>query len=138
MVESSPNLRARPTSPHLQVWRWHITMTASILHRFAGMALYLGTLLLALWALSLAQGRGAFDAYTHLIGAWPGRVLLVAITLSVFFHLANGLRHLAWDLDKGFKIKTADLTALIAFIFAVAATAAFWWRLAALGVFAHD
>jgi succinate dehydrogenase / fumarate reductase cytochrome b subunit len=128
---------ARPTSPHVQIWRWHITMWASILHRVAGMLLYLGALLLAWWALALARGPAAFDSYTGLFLAWPGRALLMLITLSAFYHLANGIRHLAWDVGKGFAIRTANFTALICFAVAVVATAAFWWRLASFGAFAH-
>jgi succinate dehydrogenase / fumarate reductase cytochrome b subunit len=137
MAESSPTIRARPTSPHLQVWRWHLTLWASILHRAAGVILYLGALLLALWALTLAQGPGPFAAYTGLFTAWPGRALLMLVTLSAFYHLANGVRHLAWDMGKGFAIKTANLTAVVCFAFAIAATLMFWWRLGAFGAWAH-
>jgi succinate dehydrogenase / fumarate reductase cytochrome b subunit len=137
MVESSPTVRARPTSPHLQVWRWHLTMTASILHRVTGMGLYLGVLILVGWALTLAEGRAAFTSYSALFAAWPGRILLMLVTLSAFFHLANGIRHLAWDVGLGFKPKTAGLTAAIALGFAILATAMFWWRMSAFGAFAH-
>jgi succinate dehydrogenase / fumarate reductase cytochrome b subunit len=51
--------KARPLSPHVQIWRWHVTMAASILHRVTGMLLYLGLLVLAGWALALADGLEA-------------------------------------------------------------------------------
>jgi succinate dehydrogenase / fumarate reductase, cytochrome b subunit len=137
MVEGSPTVKARPTSPHLQVWRWHLTMAASILHRLTGMGLYLGVLILVGWALALAQGREAFDGYGALFAAWPGRLLLMLVTLSAFFHLANGIRHLAWDVGFGFKPKTAGVTAAIALGFAILATAMFWWRMSVFGAFAH-
>jgi succinate dehydrogenase / fumarate reductase cytochrome b subunit len=129
--------KARPLSPHVQIWRWHVTMTASILHRVTGLFLYLGLLVLAGWALALAEGRSAFDAYAALLKSAPGLALLFLVTLSGFFHLANGIRHLAWDLGFGFKLKTANATALIALLFGLAATITFWWRLSAYGVFAH-
>ena len=129
--------KARPLSPHVQIWRWHVTMTASILHRVTGLFLYLGLLVLAGWALALAEGRGAFDAYAALLKSAPGLALLFLVTLSGFFHLANGIRRLAWDLGFGFKLKTANATALIALLFGLAATITFWWRLSAFGVFAH-
>jgi succinate dehydrogenase / fumarate reductase cytochrome b subunit len=137
MVESSPTVRTRPTSPHVQVWRWHLTMAASILHRVTGLGLYLGVLLLTGWAVALAGGPGAFASYAGLLSCWPSRILLVLVTLSAFFHLANGIRHLAWDVGLGFRPKTAGLTAAIALGFAVLATAMFWWRLSVYGVFAH-
>jgi succinate dehydrogenase / fumarate reductase cytochrome b subunit len=129
--------KVRPLSPHWQIWRWHVTMAASILHRVTGLLLYLGLLVLAGWALALAEGRSAFGAYADWITSWPGLVLLFLVTLSAFFHLANGIRHLAWDLGFGFKVKTADSTAIIALVFSVVAAIGFWWRLAAYGVFAH-
>ncbi|HEY1447469.1 MAG TPA: succinate dehydrogenase, cytochrome b556 subunit [Caulobacteraceae bacterium] len=132
MVES-----ARPLSPHVQIWRWHVTMTASILHRAAGLLLYFGLLILAGWALALGEGRTAFAAWSGLMSSWPGLALWFLITLSGFFHLANGIRHLAWDIGFGFKPKTADVTALIALGFAIVATVGFWLRLSAFGVFDH-
>jgi succinate dehydrogenase / fumarate reductase cytochrome b subunit len=128
---------ARPLSPHVQVWCWHLTMAVSIAHRLTGMLLYLGALILAGWALTLAQGRDAFDAYTGLFMTWPGRAVLMLVTFSGFFHLANGVRHLAWDVGKGFQPRTAGLTAWIVIAFAVVTTVAFWWRLSAYGAFAH-
>lgn len=129
--------KARPLSPHLQIWRWHITLAASILHRFAGLLLYLGALILAGWALALAQGPAAFDAYTGLFRGLLGLGLLFLIVLAAFFHLANGIRHLAWDLGFGFLPKTANATALVAFAFALIAAVGFWLRLGAFGVFHH-
>lgn len=129
--------KARPLSPNWQNWRWHVTMTASILHRLAGILLYLGLLVLAGWVLALAEGRPAFDAYAALLMSVPGLALLFLVTLSGFFHLANGIRHLAWDLGFGFRLKTADATAWVALGFGLLATAAFWGRLSGLGVFHH-
>jgi succinate dehydrogenase / fumarate reductase cytochrome b subunit len=133
MVESSPAGRARPLSPHLQIWRWHITLAASILHRATGGALYLGLLILAGWALSLASGRGTYLAYAGLLATIPGRVVLFGLTVSLFFHMANGIRHLAWDAGKGFTPATANLTALAAFGFAAGAASAVWVILALNG-----
>ena len=55
---SSPGSRegSRPLSPHLQVWRWHVTMLGSILHRASGVALYAGAALTVVWLASLAAG----------------------------------------------------------------------------------
>jgi succinate dehydrogenase / fumarate reductase cytochrome b subunit len=137
MAESSPTHRARPLSPHTWIWRWHITMVASILHRATGVLLYLGALILAGWALALAEGPAAFDAYAGLLMSLPGLALMFLVTLSAFFHLANGIRHLAWDLGFGFKPATANLSAVIALAFALVATITFWLRLSALGVLPH-
>jgi len=133
MVESLPTARARPLSPHVQVWRWHVTLVASILHRATGLGLYLGLLLVAGWALALASGAEAYSDYTGVLGSIPGKIVLAGITVCLFFHMANGVRHLVWDFGKGFKPATANVTAWGAFAFAIVAAAALWIVLALKG-----
>ena len=133
MAEAAKGMRPRPLSPHLQVWRWHITMAGSILHRATGVALYGGALILMLWALSLASGPDAYATFKAVAGSIPGKIVLFFITLSVFFHLANGIRHLAWDAGYGFNPKTADLTGIAAMAFAIVAAAAVWFLAAMTG-----
>src|SRR3546814_4936952 len=65
----------RPLSPHLQVYRWQITMTLSILHRLTGIALAVGTLLLTYWLAAAATGPDAFAAAQGFIGSLVGRLL---------------------------------------------------------------
>jgi succinate dehydrogenase / fumarate reductase cytochrome b subunit len=127
----------RPLSPHLQVWRWHVTLAVSIAHRFAGVGLYAGLILIAGWALALANGPDAFESYTNLLGTPVGLVILMLITFAGFFHMANGIRHLVWDFGAGFKPKTASTTAWVVIGFALVATIAFWFRMASFGAFAH-
>ena len=67
--------RDRPLSPHLTIWRWHITMASSIAHRATGVALYVGALILAGWALSLAAGPAAYGDYMALLGSWLGKLV---------------------------------------------------------------
>lgn len=117
---------ARPLSPHLMAWRPHLTMTVSISHRFTGMGLYGGALILAGWAAALAAGPEAFGQYRALLGSLIGKLVLFALTFCVFFHLANGVRHLAWDMGKGFEPRTADTTAVAVVAFAVTASIAVW------------
>ena len=125
--------REPPLSPHLQVWRWHITMATSILHRATGVALYVGALIAAAWAVSLLRGPQAYGQFKALLGSPLGKVVMFGLTLSLFFHLANGLRHLTWDAGRGLGVKTANATAVVAFAFALAATAAVWWIAAMTG-----
>ena len=100
----------RPMSPHLQVWRWHVTMATSILHRGTGMALYVGVLILTGWAVALAAGPDAFGAYRAILGSPIGYLILFGLTVAFLYHLANGVRHLFWDAGKGFEPKTAATT----------------------------
>lgn len=126
MAETSPGGRARPLSPHTGIWRWHVTMAASILNRAAGTGLYLGLLILAGWALALASGQEAYEAYAAIWGSIPGMILLFAITAALFFHIAMGVQHLIWDFGKGFALKSANATAWAALGFAAVAAVAVW------------
>ena len=126
MADAAPGLRPRPISPSVTVWRWHLTMAASILHRATGVGLYGAALLLMVWALSLAAGPDAYATFTGVAGLIPGKVVLIGLTLCAFYHLGNGLRHLAWDSGYGFKPKTATSTAGLVIAFAIIAAALFW------------
>lgn len=125
MTEAS-GLPPRPLSPHMQVWRWHVTMLTSILHRATGVALYGGALIAAGWAVALASGPEAYGVYMGLLGSWLGRVVMFGLTVSLFYHLANGIRHLVWDFGHGYDIKTANFTAVVVIAFAVVASVAVW------------
>ncbi len=96
----------RPLSPHLQVYRPQITSTLSILHRLTGVALAVGTLLLTWWLVAAAAGPEAFATAQGFIGSILGRLLLFGWSVALFYHLCNGIRHLAWDAGYGFEIET--------------------------------
>ena len=118
--------RARPMSPHLTVWRWHITMATSILHRATGVALYGGGLIAAAWALSLAAGPETYGAVQSLLRSLLGRLVLFGLTASIFFHLATGVRHLVWDLGYGLELKSANASSITVFAFTLVATLVVW------------
>ena len=134
MADAARGVRPRPLSPHVQIWRWHVTMLVSILHRVSGIGLYVGALIFMGWALSLASGPTAYGAYVGLLGSILGRIVMILITLGVFFHLGNGIRHLAWDAGYGFEPKTADATAIAVMVFAVVATVLVWLMALLMGV----
>jgi succinate dehydrogenase / fumarate reductase cytochrome b subunit len=125
--------RERPLSPHLVSggpfafhWRWHITMFSSIAHRTTGVALYVGALILAGWAVALAAGPEAYAGYKAMLGSPLGKLVFFGLTVSVFYHLASGVRHLVWDVGEGFDLKTANMASVVIIAFAVAATFAVW------------
>ena len=89
--------RARPVSPHLQIYRFTLTMTMSIVHRATGIANYAGTALLALWLLSAAVGGPLFDTVNMVFGSWFGQLVLFCYTWSLFHHALGGIRHFVWD-----------------------------------------
>jgi succinate dehydrogenase / fumarate reductase cytochrome b subunit len=113
-------------SPHLQVWRWHVTMLTSILHRVTGVGLYLGGLIAAAWAIALASGPEPYAIFKDLLGSPLGKVVMFGMSLSAFYHLGNGVRHLVWDLGHGLDKDSANQSAYVVFGFAIAATIAVW------------
>ena len=96
--------RSRPLSPHLQVYRWQITMTMSILHRATGIALAVGAIGLVWWLLAVAAGGESYDRAMACIASPFGLFLLAGFSLSLVYHLLNGIRHLLWDAGWGFEI----------------------------------
>lgn len=133
MTEANPGVRERPRSPHLQVWRWHVTMLTSILNRVTGVGLYGAALLAAVWAVTLAAGPEAYAVYMGLLGSLPGKLALFLVTVSVFYHLGAGIRHLVWDSGKAFDLKTSDASSWAVIIFGVVAAIAVWVIAASMG-----
>lgn len=116
----------RPLSPHLQVYRPQLTSVLSILHRATGIALAAGTLLLVWWLIGAATGPTAFNTVQEFIGSLPGRLLLLAWSFALFYHLCNGIRHLVWDTGRGFELKTAYASGWLVVISAAVLTVICW------------
>jgi succinate dehydrogenase / fumarate reductase cytochrome b subunit len=112
----------RPLSPHLQVYRWQLTMLTSILHRLSGVGLALGLLLVTWWLAAAASGPAYFDMVHGVMGSWIGRLILLGFTAALYFHLCNGIRHLLWDIGHGFEIETAKRVGYLVFFVTVLAT----------------
>lgn len=102
----------RPLSPFMfPTWyRFQITSVLSILHRLTGIGLAVGSILLTWWLISVAAGGDVF-AVTHAFMASPIGVLLLFLwSVAFFYHLCNGVRHLAWDAGYGFELRDAYLS----------------------------
>jgi succinate dehydrogenase / fumarate reductase cytochrome b subunit len=100
----------RPLSPHLQVYRWQISSVLSIMHRFSGIALSVGALVLVWWLVAAATSPDAFAGVQWFLGSVIGWIVLIGWTVALFYHLFNGIRHLAWDAGYGFEKPTFHAT----------------------------
>jgi succinate dehydrogenase / fumarate reductase, cytochrome b subunit len=129
-LESVMARSERPLSPHLQIYRWYLTMALSIGHRVTGIGMALGLLLLTWWLLALASGPGAFATIQAAMRSWFGALVLFIYTLIVFYHMGNGVRHLVWDAGYGLDPTTAYRSGLGVLGFAGAATLLVWLALA--------
>ena len=116
-AQARPQARSHPLplSPHLTIYRWPITMAASIVHRATGLLLAAGTVLLAWWLIAAANGPDAYNAFVGFAEGGFGRLVLFGVVWSLAFHLLNGIRHLAWDLGYGYALSTARISAALVF-----------------------
>ena len=125
--------KARPLSPHLGIYKKQLTSGMSILHRFTGIGLTFGVVVFVAWLTALANGEEAYADFTTYAQSLVGQALLFGFTAALFYHLCNGIRHLAWDSGAGLDIKTAYKTGYAVFAVAILLTALIW--LCAYGVF---
>ena len=118
-----------PLSPHLSIYRWPITMTLSILHRVTGVAMSVGLIVLCAWLMSAAAGAADYERVVSLLSTIIGKLMLIGFSFAFFFHLANGVRHLVWDVGYGFEKYQANASAWFVLLLAGGMTAAFWMLL---------
>lgn len=120
------NGSGRPLSPHLQIYKFQWTMAGSIVHRITGVGLAVGTLLLTWWLVAAAMGPESFAKVQGFIGSPIGLVLMFGWTWALFYHLANGIRHLVWDAGYCFELVNAEKGAYIVAIASVVLTILAW------------
>ena len=115
-----------PLSPHLQIYRWHISSLLSITHRIAGVINLLALILIFFWLVVLSLGESNYELFLSIINSFFGKSILIGFTWSMSFHLLSGIRHLIWDLGYGFEIKTANISGIIVIITSLVVTVIFW------------
>lgn len=119
--------RERPLSPHLQVYRWQLTMVMSILHRVSGIVLTVGAFGVAWWLLALSSGDALYARAARVMSSPLGLLVLFGFSLALVFHLLNGLRHLLWDMGWGFEISETYRSGWTVTVLTVVFTAAIWF-----------
>ena len=115
-----------PLSPHIQIYRWHISSLLSITHRISGVINLLSLILIFFWFLILISGESNYELFLLIINSFFGKFILIGFTWSMSFHLLSGIRHLAWDMGYGFEIKTANISGIIVVISSLFLTIIFW------------
>jgi succinate dehydrogenase / fumarate reductase cytochrome b subunit len=118
--------RHRPLSPHLGIYRWQISNTLSILHRLTGVALTIGSLLLAAWLWCAAYAPETHGMIREFFGSPFGLFMLFGWSVAFYYHLAAGIRHLFWDAGMGFNVPVMTRTGQLVIAFTVLATAGTW------------
>jgi succinate dehydrogenase / fumarate reductase cytochrome b subunit len=107
---SDGKLVERPLSPHLQVYKWPVSMALSISHRATGIGISVGALLMTWWLVAAASSDSAFAAVQGFLGSWFGVFLLFCWAAALLLHLFQGIRHLVWDAGYGFDDRSYRVT----------------------------
>ena len=119
----------QPLSPHLSIYKWQVTNTLSILHRFSGVLLFLAAMDFSIWLASIAMGENSYALISSLFSSRLALAICVAVSFSFFYHSLNGLRHLAWDFGKGFETHQVNYSGFIVVFLTLALTSSFWFFL---------
>jgi succinate dehydrogenase / fumarate reductase cytochrome b subunit len=118
--------RARPLSPHLQIYKPMLTMVMSIVHRITGMVLYFGMLLLAWWLIAAAAGPNAYSNFEWFMGSLIGRLVLLGYTWALLHHMLGGIRHLIWDTIHGLEPVEREMLTLATLVGSISLTLVVW------------
>ena len=106
-----------PLSPHLQVYKWHVSSLVSIATRITGIINILATTLICIWFVSLLFGESSYEITNVFLQSFFGKFIAVGITWSFSFQMLSEIRHLIMDLGYGFEIKTTNITGTLVIIF---------------------
>ena len=116
------NFEKNPLTPHLQIYKWHISSLLSITHRIVGVLNFFILILICLWIFSFTINENIFNIGADLLSTNFGKFLIISMCWSFSFFILNEIRHLAWDFGFGFDLKisrvTGILTILLSFLFA--------------------
>lgn len=115
-----------PLSPHLQIYRWHVSSLVSIAHRITGILNLLGLIFICVWISSAGISENLFECFSVLLKSFIGKFILIGFTWSMSYHLLSGIRHLFWDLGYGYEIKTANLSGIIVILGSLILTIILW------------
>ena len=115
-----------PLSPHLQIYRWHISSLLSIAHRISGVINLFALILIFFWLIFLSFGESNYESFLLIINSFFGKFILIGFTWSMSYHLLSGIRHFFWDLGYGYEIKTANISGVVAIVGSLILTIIFW------------
>ena len=116
----------RPLSPHLSIHKLVLTATLSIFHRFTGICLSLGAVLLSIWIILIALGPAYYSKFQALSSFIGFKVFLFLWTLAIFYHLFNGIRYLFWSYGKMMELSTVYKSAYAVIVLSILSTLIVW------------
>ena len=102
-----------PLSPHIQIYRWHISSLVSISHRITGIINIIAITLICLWVSLLSLGENNYEIINLFLSSQIGKFIILALTWSFSFQALSEIRHLIMDLGYGFELKTTKIISLL-------------------------
>jgi len=115
-----------PLSPHIQIYRWHISSLVSISHRITGIINIVAITLICLWASLLLLGESKYETIELFLNSFVGKFIILGLTWSFLFQILSEIRHLIMDFGYGFEIQTSKITGLIVIIGSIVLTITFY------------
>ena len=105
-----------PLSPHLQIYKWHISSLLSITHRVVGVINFFALMVICFWAISLFFGENFYRSFEIVLNTFFGKFLIISLCWTFSFQILNEIRHLMWDAGFGFDLKVAKISGVITLI----------------------
>ena len=115
-----------PLSPHIQIYRWHISSLVSISHRITGIINIIAITLICLWASLLILGENNYEMINLFLKSLAGKFIIIGITWSFSFQVLSEIRHLVMDFGYGFELNTTKITGLIVIFGSIILTVVFY------------
>ena len=115
-----------PLSPHIQIYRWHISSLVSISHRITGIINIIAITLVCLWASLLLLGESQYLTINSFLSSLIGKFIILSLTWSFSFQVLSEIRHLIMDFGYGFELKTTKISGLLVIFGSIILTVVFY------------
>ena len=106
-------MKNKPLSPHIQIYRWHISSLVSITHRITGIINFFAITLIFLWFVFIYFGESNYQITQTILQTFIGKFIILGITWSFSFQMLSEIRHLIMDLGYGFELQTTKISGLL-------------------------
>ena len=115
-----------PLSPHIQIYKWHISSLVSISHRITGIINIIAISFICLLASLLVFGESNYEFINLFLSSLIGKFFILGLTWSFSFQILSEVRHLIMDLGYGFELRTTKITGLIVIFGSIILTVVFY------------
>ena len=115
-----------PLSPHIQIYKWHISSLVSISHRITGIINIIAITFICLLVSILVFGERNYEFINLFLSSYVGKFIILGLTWSFSFQILSEIRHLIMDFGYGFELKTTKITGLIVIFGSIVLTISFY------------